>query len=585
MYDRLARLKAYIASTPGLKSLRQNALIGSNGMLIPGKEFIYQPTNDNIEGEKPDTYYHAKFIKLQNFVEDGGNSVDYIIDAWEELLQYTNPDYKLQNLIRTFARDLVYYAFITSGDQGGFGKMFKYVPASWRQTAPIAGQESYSDFMKDKLTEYGNIEESTDRITDISLDDVILNNWFDYNFVPTYSWKAATGTSTVKTQQFIRSFNSKIGVPSLIGALREVDGKYEASIDPKRAPRFIKISRHRAAYSSQRKYTIYKIIGYGRTSNNDIYPIYGKVNPRGNKFSGGFLITEYGRNDNNPLYETNEYEITSEGEKKLKKLYELQDFVSALPTYEKKYTKEYVELLKALNRQYYVQGMKAEDRMVTDINEEGLTNGKLGAKKKSTYQNTYENIIQVYNGKWSRESVAQDQDSLYIFTDNTDRTSGGTATEKESWYTKKYGKSEYGSLNNPTTAVIRGLENAAPISTMKYFYRNHNGMDIDGARWNDSDFNEFKKVIDDEIEQIKKLWNTGKYSRIYIPSGDGFFNTKISKITEQRTPKLYKYLKTKLSELRDLKQITDSSTKEEMDKLDDSMFDDDYMNFCKGINK
>jgi len=85
-------------------------------MLIPGREFIYQPTNDNIEGEKPDTYYHAKFIKLQNFVEDGGNSVDYIIDAWEELLQYTNPDEKLQNLIRTFARDLVYYAFITSGD-------------------------------------------------------------------------------------------------------------------------------------------------------------------------------------------------------------------------------------------------------------------------------------------------------------------------------------------------------------------------------------------------------------------------------------------------------------------------------------
>lgn len=381
MYDRLARLKAYIAATPGLKSLRQNALIGSNGMLIPGREFIYQPTNDNIEGEKPDTYYHAKFIKLQNFVEDGGNSVDYIIDAWEELLQYTNPDEKLQNLIRTFARDLVYYAFITSGDQGGFGKMFKYVPASWRQTSPIAGQESYSDFMKEKLTEYGNIEESTDRITDISLDDVILNNWFDYNFVPTYSWKAATGTSTVKTQQFIRSFNSKIGVPSLIGALREVDGKYEASIDPKRAPRFIKISRHRAAYGSQRKYTIYKIIGYGRTANNDIYPIYGKVNPRGNKFSGGFLITEYGRNDNNPIYETNEYEITSEGEEKLKKLYELQDFVSALPTYEKKYTKEYIELLKALNRQYYAQGMKAEDRMVTDINEEGLTNGKLGAKK------------------------------------------------------------------------------------------------------------------------------------------------------------------------------------------------------------
>jgi hypothetical protein len=116
---------------------------------------------------------------------------------------------------------------------------------------------------------------------------------------------------------------------------------------------------------------------------------------------------------------------------------------------------------------------------------------------------------------------------LYIFTDNTDRTSGGKQYG-DGWYKDKYGEGGFGSENNPTTAQIRGLENAAPISTMRYFYRLHKGMSVSDARWKDSDIEEFKKVIDSEIEDIKTLWDSGKFTKIVTPSGDGFFNSRIA---------------------------------------------------------
>lgn len=156
--------------------------------------------------------------------------------------------------------------------------------------------------------------------------------------------------------------------------------------------------------------------------------------------------------------------------------------------------------------------------------------------------------IEVSQSKYTRESVKNDPNTLYIFTDNTDRTSGGNSYG-EGWYDDKYGMGGYGSLANPTTAVIRGLDNAAPISTMRYFYRNHDNMSVAGARWVDANISEFVKVIDDEIAQIKKLWDSGNYSKIVIPTGGGFFNSNISNISQTRTPGLYKYLRLKLDGL------------------------------------
>ena len=168
--------------------------------------------------------------------------------------------------------------------------------------------------------------------------------------------------------------------------------------------------------------------------------------------------------------------------------------------------------------------------------------------------------IKAATDKYTRESVTKDTDSLHIFTDNTDRTSG-TKANVGGWYAEKYGEGlSYGTDRNPTTAVIRGLDNAYPISTMKWFYKKHN-VSVEEARWTDEEFDKFKEVIDDEIDQIKKAINSGKFKQIIIPMGDAFFNTKIANITEERTPNIYKYLKNKLAELKSIE------TKEEPIKI------------------
>lgn len=74
-------------------------------------------------------------------------------------------------------------------------------------------------------------------------------------------------------------------------------------------------------------------------------------------------------------------------------------------------------------------------------------------------------------------------------------------------------------------------------------------MTVNEARWNDKDLTEFKNVIDEEINDIKLLWDSGDFDNIVVPSGDGFFNSRIANISKNRTPKLYEYLHSKLIEL------------------------------------
>lgn len=198
--------------------------------------------------------------------------------------------------------------------------------------------------------------------------------------------------------------------------------------------------------------------------------------------------------------------------------------------------------------------------ILNSVKEQGLEEkgGKL-VKSAIDTSNQSGYIINEHEGKWTRNEVENDPRTLYIFTDNTDRTSGGEEIG-DGWYAEKYGKGGFGTVNNPTSAVIRGLPNAAPISTMKWFYREH-GVSVEQARWTDSDLKEFKEVIDDEIEQIKQLWDSGNFDSIELPQ-NGIFgksiksdrDKSISRLTATRTPKLYQYLNKKLQELSEYVQ-------------------------------
>jgi hypothetical protein len=160
----------------------------------------------------------------------------------------------------------------------------------------------------------------------------------------------------------------------------------------------------------------------------------------------------------------------------------------------------------------------------------GFGEGIAGSSTESYRQQVLEqskNNIEISTQKYTRQSVENDVNTMYLFTDNAERTSSPNSNsenvDKNTWYYKKY-KSKtnkpihFGSLNNPTSAVIRGLNNAYPISTMSAY----------GTNWTDNNFELFKHTIDDEINQIKK--DLPKFSKLKIGNyriGQGGLKAKL----------------------------------------------------------
>lgn len=337
IFDRLYRLKPMIYHNNDYSDLQGNLLLE---MLIPGKRVEYSP-KDAVLGERPDTYDDLKFVKLQNFIDDGGINTNYIINAWNELLEYQNDKQpQVAEYIRNFARDLVVYAFITSGDTQGFAKMFKYVPASWRK------KSGYADFINRKL------EQLNSYIPTVDLNDVLLNNWYDNKLVPTYQFysKDANGK---RSSNFIGVAKMKIingnkqtqsAYPTILAALKKNDeGMYEPSIAIESSPKFIKIPRSYNHYDSQRQYNVYQLYGFARHDSGIMYPVYVLVQPKGTKVSGGFMVTEYGRDDSTPS--STEY-VVNQGA--LRAFVESADFINQLPAIKKNFGDEYAAILNDL---------------------------------------------------------------------------------------------------------------------------------------------------------------------------------------------------------------------------------------------
>lgn len=156
-----------------------------------------------------------------------------------------------------------------------------------------------------------------------------------------------------------------------------------------------------------------------------------------------------------------------------------------------------------------------------------------------------ERKIEYHPGNWTRQEVNDNPDVLYVFGDNTNRTSGSNHISNDSKYARTYGLGKM--FPNTTAAIIRGMDNAMPVST-QHWYDPTTGRTRDAGRWNDSDIDDFKKIIDAEFQAIKDEWDTGKYRKIYLPS-TGLSNGKISQITEARTPVLFRYLYDKTADL------------------------------------
>ena len=151
--------------------------------------------------------------------------------------------------------------------------------------------------------------------------------------------------------------------------------------------------------------------------------------------------------------------------------------------------------------------------------------------------------IKKHDGIWSRDEAIANPNILYVFTDNTDRDSGKGVIPNDSWYSAKYGCGHH--FPTITSAVIRGLNNARPISTQRLY---HNWAKSVYGRLTDNYIDEFKNTIIDELKEIVSEFTNGNYEFIMFPDGDSLFNRKISNITKERTPKLYKALEELLCE-------------------------------------
>lgn len=286
IYDRLLTIKAMLMNDPKYKDLLDrrsgepsNYLLRA---LVSGNK--YRRFDENVSysiGTSPDTFMDAKFIQTLGFVTDESFNADDLSQAWDDLLR----DSKYPEL-QQFARELIVYAFITSGDNGDNYDLFKYVPNTWRLGQTEEGA-SYADHMAQQHAKY---VDGVDVLNENDFEDVILNMWQDDNIVPKYSMCR----KNFKLFESWDTDKSAAGLPVVMGT---VDKKGQPTI--RRDKAYIKVPRFNngAEVKGQRGYVVYKRIGYGTSKANQLYPIYAMIDPRGEVFDKNEKILQYWQED------------------------------------------------------------------------------------------------------------------------------------------------------------------------------------------------------------------------------------------------------------------------------------------------
>lgn len=496
IFDRLSRLKPMIYHNSDYADLKGNLLLE---MLIPGKRVEYS-SKDAVLGERPDTYDDLKFVKLQNFVDDGGINTNYIINAWNELLEYQNDKQpEVAEYIRNFARDLVVYAFITSGDTQGFAKMFKYVPASWRK------KSGYANFINRKL------EQLNSYIPTVDLNDVLLNNWYDNKLVPTYQFysKDANGKRSsnfigvAKMTHSNGSRQTQSAYPTMLAALKKNDeGIYVPSISVTDAPKFIKLPRSYNHYDSQRQYNVYQLYGFARYNGGIQYPVYTLVQPKGTKVSGGFMVTEYGRNDSTSS--STEYVVDQNA---LRNFVESADFINQLPVIKQNFGDEYAKILNDLRTEQVGGIAAAITDTVGGVDTVTINNGQ------STSSTTQTNgkPINIYfgNGK-NGENIELSNFAIrpftHTFNDGTQKTF--QSVEQAFHYIKGALFAKQDANNNN---VLNDIMNTTSGGELRLLGRKIKGLDV--AKWDANSSDVMKQLLKESFEQnpkaAQRLLDTG----------------------------------------------------------------------------
>lgn len=251
--------------------------------------------NDFINYLIPNIDYNGlDFIDTSSLLDADQSQANNLINYWRELID--DPEPRVSQLFK----DLVVYAFLTSGDNPTMNSFFQYVPNSYKMSM------GYTDYIQTKLDELSNgVDQSIVR------DDLFLNNWQNDKLVRPVDLYNNKGVKLYSI-----SLNDQSVVPNIILGERQDktdrpairpsnwlsmsyindEGKLTEGKFPIFYP-YIKINDELGRTPAN--YHVYSLIGYKQAADPDTkrlnyIPIYGLVSKKGYKYRG-HTVVEYGK--------------------------------------------------------------------------------------------------------------------------------------------------------------------------------------------------------------------------------------------------------------------------------------------------
>lgn len=251
--------------------------------------------NDFINYLIPNIDYNGlDFIDTSSLLDADQSQANNLINYWRELID--DPEPRVSQLFK----DLVVYAFLTSGDNPTMNSFFQYVPNSYKISM------GYTDYIQTKLDELSNgVDQSIVR------DDLFLNNWQNDKLVRPVDLYNNKGVKLYSI-----SLNDQSVVPNIIlgerwdktdrPAIRPSNWLSMTYVNDKgkliegKFPIFypyIKIND--GLGRTPANYHVYSLIGYKQAADPETrrlnyIPIYGLVSKKGYKYRG-HTVVEYGK--------------------------------------------------------------------------------------------------------------------------------------------------------------------------------------------------------------------------------------------------------------------------------------------------
>lgn len=279
IYDRLCVLKCKIMADEEYADMRNEDGSINNpllNLLISDKTWQYDKSHH--KGRGADKLANLKFVRLFDSLDVSSSKRDYIIQAWDDLLNDgKHPD------IQKFALDLCVYAFFTSADRGGSKTIFSFVPNSFRENS------GYVSAIRELLWDMRDPDYYKDKCEEI-IQNVMLNLASEGSIIPTVklnqdvSQEGTTIWNTITSNEERTDINGDKYIPSYPDVIY---GDSQTPIDLDDIKQFIKVrTNNTTSDGSQRDYAVYKLDRVVQISKTQGIPYYVKINSKGYDIDG-----------------------------------------------------------------------------------------------------------------------------------------------------------------------------------------------------------------------------------------------------------------------------------------------------------